>query len=582
MNKISNYAAGAIVSALAMMVPDFALAQTELAIPIEPKVVTPSGVNLWNGQYAYSSTDVSVGDLTLSRDYGGVVATKSKYFGDNWSHNFDMYVWERTAAPRVYAHVVLGGRTVSYLKIISSYSETDDAQRGNQLSFASGKYTFLDRNSRSVYTFAPVAGNPRGSAAWLVEKVVDPDGRVVNFTYASGRLKLITSNRGSALVFDYNASGNVSAACGFNLATTYVSTASTCVGASGAVSYGYSGTGTSSRLISFVNGLGHSSTISYDATFGGVACVTDPGTSTCPYTNSYDYETLAEVPEIVVRSQVKAGGGTLNFSYFHPFPPPYPAPYPWEAYLGHNGTGSWQDETGKSWFAEFKLGQPVSVTDPRLPAPEKYEYNWTDLLKVTYPEGNYVKWTLGPWAQPTEERRRDKTNTPANDIVQTATYADCWSFSTYCRKPLSVTDARGGVTDSTYDAAHGGLLTQMSPAPAAGGARPLLLRTYVQKYAYVKNSGGSLVAAATPVWVPATETSCQTVAGSSPPATCDSSAQQAVTTYEYGAAGTKDALMVKGMAVTADGQTLRTCYSYDMLGRKISETKPAADLATCP
>jgi hypothetical protein len=150
-----------------------------------------------------------------------------------------------------------------------------------------------------------------------------------------------------------------------------------------------------------------------------------------------------------------------------------------------------------------------------------------------------------------------------------------------CNKPTSETDARGAITNYTYDSAHGGLLTKMEPAPSAGSARPLTVRTYVQKYAYVKNAGGALVPETTSIWMPATETICQTAAGSSTPV-CDSGAQQATTAYEYGADGTADNLLLRGVAVTAGGITLRTCYGYDSLGRKISETQPAANLATCP
>jgi YD repeat-containing protein len=39
---------------------------------------------------------------------------------------------------------------------------------------------------------------------------------------------------------------------------------------------------------------------------------------------------------------------------------------------------------------------------------------------------------------------------------------------------------------------------------------------------------------------------------------------------------------LRGMTVTADGQTLRTCYGYDVNGRKISETQPLANLTACP
>ncbi len=57
-----------------------------------------------------------------------------------------------------------------------------------------------------------------------------------------------------------------------------------------------------------------------------------------------------------------------------------------------------------------------------------------------------------------------------------------------------------------------------------------------------------------------------------------------VTTYDYGPESGSNILLPRGQAVTADGQTLRTCYAYDGRGRKISETSPngTAGLAACP
>ncbi len=92
--------------------------------------------------------------------------------------------------------------------------------------------------------------------------------------------------------------------------------------------------------------------------------------------------------------------------------------------------------------------------------------------------------------------------------------------------------------------------------------------------------GGALVAAASPVWLPATETLCQTSAGSST-ASCDPAAPITVTSYEYGASGTADNLLLRGLVVTSAGVSLRTCYGYDEYGNKIFETKPRAGLASC-
>jgi hypothetical protein len=39
---------------------------------------------------------------------------------------------------------------------------------------------------------------------------------------------------------------------------------------------------------------------------------------------------------------------------------------------------------------------------------------------------------------------------------------------------------------------------------------------------------------------------------------------------------------LRGVAVTADSQTRRTCFGYDVNGNQISETKPRAGLTSCP
>jgi YD repeat-containing protein len=78
---------------------------------------------------------------------------------------------------------------------------------------------------------------------------------------------------------------------------------------------------------------------------------------------------------------------------------------------------------------------------------------------------------------------------------------------------------------------------------------------------------------------------CQTVAGSSTP-TCDAAAPRLQTTYQYGADGTADNLLVRGTEVKdlVTGTKRLTCFTYDTLGRKISETSPRGNaiITVCP
>ncbi|WP_163366650.1 hypothetical protein, partial [Klebsiella aerogenes] len=74
-----------------------------------------------------------------------------------------------------------------------------------------------------VYAFTssvPAAGTATGSQR--VSTITFPDGRVQTFSYVGGQLKLVSDSSGYAILFEYNGIGTVSAACGFNLAHSYV------------------------------------------------------------------------------------------------------------------------------------------------------------------------------------------------------------------------------------------------------------------------------------------------------------------------------------------------------------------------
>jgi YD repeat-containing protein len=114
----------------------------------------------------------------------------------------------------------------------------------------------------------------------------------------------------------------------------------------------------------------------------------------------------------------------------------------------------------------------------------------------------------------------------------------------------------------------------------ANGIRPQTRYTYAQRSAWYKNASGSIVQAARAIWVLATESFCRTTGAIG--AGCGLASDQVVTTYDYGPTSGANNLFLHGKAVTADGTTLRTCYSYDKFGNKISETSPNAGLASCP
>ena len=89
------------------------------------------------------------------------------------------------------------------------------------------------------------------------------------------------------------------------------------------------------------------------------------------------------------------------------------------------------------------------------------------------------------------------------------------------------------------------------------------------------------------IWLRTATSTCRTSAATGNPASpCATAGDEVLTSYDYGPDSGPNTLLLRGQAVTAtDGgvaTTLRTCYAYDALGRKISETQPNANLDELP
>lgn len=151
-----------------------------------------------------------------------------------------------------------------------------------------------------------------------------------------------------------------------------------------------------------------------------------------------------------------------------------------------------------------------------------------------------------------------------------------------CNKPTWTRDARGNQTHYVYHPLSGNIARITYPADEQG----VIARTrfsYQQYTAWYKNSAGALEAAPSSVWLLSEEKTCRT--GNTLPNNdgCETPGTEIVTTYHYGKQdGTvANNLWLKGMTVTADGESRTTCYGYDKLGNRISETAPKANHSIC-
>ena len=568
-------------------------------VPPDIVTVSPTGVNISDGSLLISETDLKIGSLTLDRT--GTIGARNNDVSPpalrRWVNNFDIYVKEtqRTSGhppTTVYRAIVhLGnGASAPYdmafnVSPILISPNSDDAFDGI-LELSGSSYVFTDQTG-TVYSFAGSNYSLQQAAS-----VVYPNGRKLTFLRdSSSRLKAVTSSDGYAIVFDYGSNG-ATAACGYNLSQTYVDAGSTCTSAALNVAYGYT-SGALSSVTDTLGGITYYDTVSPvgSGTFG--FCVRPPGYSACKVTSTFASFAGGNGANRVTRQDL-ADGSVWQFGGGDPSirDPDYGSD-------DGSNSAAMTDPNGKITAFAFTKSSPYSITDANGKMSQYrfsggHEYDSTSppssqgkmLMQAMLPEGNEydASYNASDFNLPATRTWKAKPGSGLADRIETLSYPSCNSPNTRqnCVHPTAIVDARGNQTDYVYTS-YGSIQSEMQPAPASGAARPLKLYTYVQKFAYIKNSGGSLVAAATPIWMPATELVCQTVAGSST-AACDPAAPRLQTSYEYGADGTADNLLLRGLVLT-DLQTsvvLRTCYRYDTSGDRVSETRPRAGLAVCP
>lgn len=200
--------------------------------------------------------------------------------------------------------------------------------------------------------------------------------------------------------------------------------------------------------------------------------------------------------------------------------------------------------------------------------------------KVEFKYGNSIEFDYDAIGNLTE--RREKPSSGTLDKISTASYSNNCNNSKTLRKPAWTEDAKGNRTTYTYHCASGNLATITKPADE-DGVSPEIRYFYEQKYAYYKNSSGNIVRASTPIWLLTKESICKT--GASSGNGCKTASDEVVTEYDYGKqqSGIANNLWLKGVTVTdkETNESRRTCYEYDKVGNKISETEPNANLSSC-
>ncbi|HEV2817649.1 MAG TPA: RHS repeat-associated core domain-containing protein [Allosphingosinicella sp.] len=611
--------------------------------PAERLVTTPTGVDMRSGQYAGSATDLSIGEdnetggLALTRTMRSNAPVTDHPFA-NFSHNWQIMIWEKhididagnyTNGPDIRMSVVFGGRSESFearAEEIGYHQVSNNPMARLTFTGTLGSPSAINTyhaTDGTITVFRPLGNGDCGTgfSCAYVSQITHPDGTRFDFEYDPGtgptRLRSVTSNRGYALLIQYGSgadANHIVAACVINLTVQPKPANNICPASpQGSASYAYTTFESQRRLASATDAGGAVSSFTY-ARVGGVLRMgfLRPGDTGAWQTHSLSQTVDNEgVTKELVDSQDFVDGS--NWTYWWEHAPQVegevaqvaggryrdpagsvtqvnwgflPAPRPPNAAQPLNyGDIFWQVTAGPAEIVD-PLGRqttmayclPVQVPNGCLIGP---------VQSFTDPEGAVTELTYDGWTtrNVTQVRRRPRPGSNLADILTYATY-DC-SYAVNCARQTSATDARGHTTNYVYDNVHGGLISETGPAPTTGAPRPQTRHSYAQRYAWISNGAGSYAQAASPIWVRTATSSCRTSAATgNPAAPCATAGDEVLTQYDYGPDSGPNTLLLRGQTVTATDNgvatTLRTCYTYDARGRRIGETRPNANLSSCP
>ena len=515
--------------------------------------------------------------------------------------------------------VLPGGNSPSHTAANTNgvYGPYDEDHYGRELRFVGtdgdgcsshtwGHYEFTDQDG-TLYVFNPLNA---AQGQQKLSHVIAPNGVRADVHYQSGRVIAVTTSDGYALLFEYgimplyNILG-ITKACVVNVAMTQVSPGSACPASSTSVTYGYGtaefawsnsagvdlGSAFDNALAAVTDSSGDTTTYGYDDG-GHVNCIRDPGQSVCRV--SLTYATCRQNPNYMIElpgsryPELHLGERVLRQDFANgEF-----LTYPGAAFMecpepADSQSGSFADALGNTTSATLDGGKPASITDALGRVTTNTYPGRTSIIggpglirSATYPEGNRSEFAYDNRANLVQVRSVPKSGSSEPILTQNAAYPSTCTDRKTCNQPTSVTDAKGNVITFTYDSAHGGVLT--TTAPSVGGVSPMTRYYYVQREAWLR-SGANFVKTGKPVWLKSEERSCRTSVLDPIAGTCSAGAGDLVRTlYDYGPDAGPNNLWLRGMAVVADGLTLRTCYQYDQLGRRIAETRPLGTGATCP
>jgi RHS repeat-associated protein len=548
-----------------------AFADPDDYIPPVRQAIDERGVDLAGGQMTATGPGISIGSGAQGLSYATTLQTV-------WDHPYQYAVYGN---PSTSVQVVLGTRSLTFNYDSATATYVNQQASGETLIGGGSNWTFTDRDGTVIQmdlsAYDPTTEDFRYNGQGVVavaNTIVSPDKQKLTLTYKAvttqsisviGRLRLqsVQSSSGYIAKFEYLDNGTTYSSNWAHLSKVTLANSAVDYCNPAADSCAFSTTWPS---LTFTHDTSSSPTV-------------DTVTDNLSRTTRYSYSTT----QVTVRrpssasdniiatkgadgrvSSVAIDGRTWT--------------YAWTPTTGlMTATITNPDSTQRTVVTDTTWNEIKSETD-ELGHTTSYTYDPQGrLTDVTYPEGNKAHYDYDARGNVTTKRLISKTpGTPA-DIVLSAAYPTTCTNMLTCNKPTSTTDAKGKVTDYTYDSTHGGVLTVTRPAPTTGAVRPQTRYGYTGLQAYYKNSSGSIVASGQTTYLLTSISACQTTAS------CSGVADEVKATIGYGpqtSGTTNNLLPVSISRGSGDGAlTATTAFTYDNVGNTTYVDGPLAGTA---
>jgi hypothetical protein len=498
-----------------------------LAPPAERMAVTPGGVDMRTGRYAFSQTDLSIGEdnetggLALTRTLGTDAAGHASPFA-NFSHNYDIFLSLKAIDQVTFgnglgtrARIHFGGRSETFEQAGANPSWEQVSRSGYaRLTEAGGVYTFATADGTVAVFRASMNDCSTAMSCAYVSTISYADGTRFTFDYdpagtpGTARLRSVSSNRGYALKLHYGSGADanfIASACLVNLAAAPAPAGHACPATPLAgASYGYTTLGSERRLAAATDaGAGVWSYAYAAVTDGFTMAFTRAGEATPWLTNTVWVRPGMDSTDEVITRQSFDGGGIYSYSYVT-------SPQV-EGEIPQIAGGYYIDPAGKQTTVAYGFPpRPTSLNPPRAPGtngeiggypvinPNDIIYqitpgpvSITDPLErvTTY---DYCDPTAAANLPPSEQNRCLVTPMPVSFAEPDGRRTELeWDFQT--RNPLRTT--RHALTGSGLGDIVTSATYNCSPAAMAICAKPITTtdaRGHVTDYVYDTTHGGLL------------------------------------------------------------------------------------------